>query len=150
VQPDNPTDNISTLNNFDDTNDVDSNLVVAELDDIQLHDTSVVDASLSFCFGKKDTAQFSEWCIAGTVTQATHCIVQQSLLQSPVSSYLHTPVKLPPHSIHLFLHIASFMLMTTGQTHHDTLSNILVLVVFALTLPDYKEWPTMPSTIAWF
>ena len=39
--------------------------------------------------------------------------------------------------------------MTTGQTNHDALSNILVLL-FPLISPDYKEWPTMPSTIAGF
>jgi hypothetical protein len=71
--------------------------------------------------------------------------VLHSLLQAPVSLYLDTLSKLPPHSIHLFLHIA-FMLMTTGQMQHDALSSILVLV-FSLIFPDYKEWhSTMPST----
>jgi hypothetical protein len=67
----------------------------------------------------------------------------QSLLQAPVSVYLDTSFNLPPHSIHLFLHIA-FMLMTTGQMQHDALSSILVLF-FSLISPDYKEWPMMPS-----
>jgi hypothetical protein len=39
--------------------------------------------------------------------------------------------------------------MTTGQTHHGALSSILVLV-FSSISPDYKEWPTMPSTNAGF
>jgi hypothetical protein len=108
----------------------------------------VVDASLPFSFAKTGTAQFAGWCIAGSVTQATRCLVLQSLLQAPVSVYLDTSFNLPPHSIHLFLHIA-FMLMTTGQMQHDALSSILVLV-FSLISPDYKEWPTMPSSTAGF
>jgi hypothetical protein len=108
----------------------------------------VVDASLPFSFAKTGTAQFADWCIAGSVTQATRCLVLQSLLQAPVSLYLDTSSKLPPHSIHLFLHIA-FMLMTTGQMQHDALSSILVLV-FSLISPDYKEWPSMPSSTAGF
>jgi hypothetical protein len=113
---------------------MDSTSYIAELDGIQpLDDTSVVDTSLSFCFGNKSTTQFAEWCIADSVTQATHCLVQQSLLQAPVSLYPDTWVKLPPHLIHLFLHIA-FMLITTGQTHHAALSNIRVLL-FPLISP---------------
>jgi hypothetical protein len=128
---------------------VDFPLEIAEIDDIQLLDTSVVDVSLSFCFCKnKGTAQFSKWCIAGSVTQAIHCLVQQFVFQAPVSLYLDTLAKLPPHSIHLFLHIA-FMIITTSQTHKAMLSNILVLL-FALISPDYKEWPTMPSIITVF
>ena len=82
------------------------------------------------------------------LTQSTHCLVLQSLLQAPLGLHLDTSQELPPHSIHLFLHIA-FMLMTTGKIHHDALSNILVLVI-SLISPDYKEWPTMPSTFAGF
>jgi hypothetical protein len=104
------------------------------------------DSSLFFC--QNGTAQFANWCIAGSVTQATRCLVLQLLLQAPVSLYLDTLSKLPPHSIHLFLNIA-FMLMTTGQMQHDALSSILVLV-FSLILPDYKEWPSMPSSTAGF
>jgi hypothetical protein len=145
-----PPDNFIVFNNSPDTNDMDSTCSFNdEFDELQpFEDASVVDASLLFCFCKKATAQFAEWCIAGSVTRATHCVVLQSLLQAPVGLNLDTSTDLPPHSIHLFLHIA-FMLMTTGQTHHDALSNILVLV-FALIAPDYKEWPTMPSTIAGF
>jgi hypothetical protein len=101
-----------------------------------------------FLFAKTGTAQFTNWCIAGSVTQATRCLVLQLLCQTPVSLYLDTSSKLPPHSIHLFLHIA-FMLMTTGQMQHDALSSILVLV-FSLISPDYKEWPSMPSSTASF
>jgi hypothetical protein len=101
-----------------------------EFDNVQqLKDVSVVDASLPFTFAKTGTAQFADWCIAGSVTQATRCLVLQLLLQAPVSLYLDTSSKLPPHSIHLFLHIA-FMLMITGQMQHDALSSILVLVFF--------------------
>jgi hypothetical protein len=142
VQPASPAENILVLNTVCHTND-------SEFDNVQqLEDVSVVDASLPFCFVKTGTAQFADWCIAGSVTQATRCLVLQSLLQALVSLCLDTSSKLPPHSIHLFLHIA-FMLMTTGQTQHDTLSSILVLV-FSLISPDSKEWPTMPSTIAGF
>jgi hypothetical protein len=121
-----------------DIDNVDYTAYIAEVDDIQqLEDTSAVDGSLTFCFGKKGTAQFADWCIAGSVSQATHCLVQQSLLQAPVTLYLDSRAKLPPHSIHLFLHIA-FMLLTTGPTNHDALSSILVLL-FSLISPDYKE-----------
>jgi hypothetical protein len=74
--------------------------------------------------------------------------VLQSLLQVPFSFYLDTSAELPPHSIHLFLHIA-FMLMTTGPMQHDALPSILVLV-FSLISPDYKEWPSMPSSSSGF
>jgi hypothetical protein len=120
-----------------------------EFDDVQqIEDISRLDSSLPFSFVKTGTAQFANWCIASSVTQATRCLVLQSLLQAPVSVYLDTLFNLPPHPIHLFLHIA-FMLMTTGQMHHDALSSILVLV-FSLISPDYKEWPTMPSSTAGF
>jgi hypothetical protein len=143
-------ENILVLNTVCHTNDSDSNCsYIDEFDDVQqLEDVSVVDASLPFSFVKTGTAQFAGSCIAGSVTQATRCLVLQLLLQAPVSLCLDTSSKVPPHSIHLFLHIA-FMLMTTGQTQHDALSSILVLV-FSLISPDYKEWPTMPSTIAGF
>jgi hypothetical protein len=149
VQPAAPTDHIKVLNNFSDLSDVDYLSYPDEFEDIlQLEDVSVVDASLTFCFGKKGTNQFADWFIADTITQAAHCLVLQSLWQAPVSLYLDTSAELPPHSISLFLHIA-FMLMTTGQIHHDPLSNILVLV-FSLISPDYKEWPIMPSTNSGF
>jgi hypothetical protein len=78
-----------------------------KFDDIQqLQDISVVDSSFSFCFVKTGTAQFADWCITGSVTQATRCLVLQSLLPAPVSVYLDTSSKLPPRSIQLFLHIA--------------------------------------------
>jgi hypothetical protein len=120
-----------------------------ELDNIRhLEDAPGVKILQQFCFSKKGTAQFAQWCIAGSVSHATHCVVLQSLLQAPAGLHLDTSTHLPPHSIRLFLYI-TFMLMTTGQTHHDALSNILVLVV-SLISPDYKEWPTMPSTNAGF
>ncbi len=132
------------------TDDSDSNCSYTdEFDDVQqIEDISRVDSSLPFSFVKTGTAQFANWCIDGSVTQATRCLVLQSLLQAPVSVYLDTSFNLPPHSIHLFLHIA-FLLMTTGQMQHDALSSILVLV-FSLISPDYKEWPTMPSSTAGF
>jgi hypothetical protein len=132
----------------DNTYDIDSISSIAAPDDIPLRDTYGVDASPSYCFGKKGTAQFANWCIDGSITQATHCLVLQSLLQAPVSLYLDTWGTLPLHSINLFLHIA-YMLFTTGQANHAALSNILVLT-FDLIAPDFKEWPTMPSTIAGF
>jgi hypothetical protein len=143
------TDNPSELNSFCDINDLDSFSFTDEFEDIQSpEDASLIDESPSFRFRMKGAAQFADWCIAGSVTKATRCLVLQSLLQAPVGLHLETSQELPPHSIHLFLHIA-FMLMTTGEIHHDALSNILVLV-FSLISPDYKEWPTMPSTIAGF
>jgi hypothetical protein len=97
------------------TDDSDSNCSYTdEFDDVQqIEDISRVDSSLPFSFVKTGTAQFANWCIAGSVAQATRCLVLQSLLQAPVSVYLDTSFNLPPHSIHLFLHIA-FLLMTTG------------------------------------
>jgi hypothetical protein len=132
------------------TDDSDSNCSYTNgFDDVQqLEEVSVVDSSLPFSFVKTGTNQFADWCIAGSVAQATRCLVLQLLLQAPVSLHLDTLSKLPPHSIHLFLHIA-FMLMTTGQMQHDALYSILVLV-FLLISPDYKEWPSMPSSTAGF
>jgi hypothetical protein len=150
VQLASPEENSLVLNTVCRTNDSDSNCSYTDkFDDVQqLEDVSVVDASLPFSSVKTDTAQFADWCISGSVTQATRCLVLQSLLQAPVSLCLDTSSKLPPHSIHLFLHTA-FMLMTTGQMQHDALSSILVLV-FSLISPDYKEWPSMPSSTAGF
>jgi hypothetical protein len=130
------------------TDDSDSNCsYTGEFDNVQqIEDTPRADSSLPFSFVKTGTAQFANWCIAGSVAQATLCLVLQSLLQAPVSIYLDTLFNLPPHSIHLFLHFA-FLLITTGQMQHDALSSILVSV-FSLISPDYKEWPTMPSSTA--
>jgi hypothetical protein len=150
VQLASPEETSLVLNTVCCTNDSDSTCsYTGELDDVQqLEVVSVVDASLPFSFVKTGTAQFAHWCIASSVTQTTRCLVLQSLLQALVSVYLDTSSKLPPHSIHLFLHIA-FMLMTTGQMQHDALASILVLV-FSLISPDYQEWPTMPSSTAGF
>jgi hypothetical protein len=150
VQLASPEENSLVLNTGCCTDDSDSNCsYTGEFDDVQqLEDVSVVDASLPFSFAKTGTAQFADWCIAGSVTQATRCLVLQSLLQAPVSLYLNISSKVPPDSIHLFLHIA-FMLMTTGQMQHDALSSILVLVL-SLISPDYKEWPSMPSSTSGF
>jgi hypothetical protein len=150
VQLASPEENSLVLNTVCCTDDSDSNCSYTnEFDGVQqLEDVTVVDASLPFSFAKTGTAQFADRCIAGSVTQATCCLVPQSLLQAPLSLYLDPSSKLPPHSIHLFLHIA-FLLMTTGQMQHDALSSILVLV-FSLILPDYKEWPSMPSTASGF
>jgi hypothetical protein len=106
------------------------------------------DKSPTFSFAKFGTAQFAEWVIAGDVITATHCLVQQSLMQAPVSLYLEISAKLAPHAIKLFLNIAK-SLMTTGQAHHDVLSTILELLLDMIP-PDCLEWPTMPSTISGF
>jgi hypothetical protein len=106
------------------------------------------DVSPTFVFSKLGTAQFAEWVIDGNVTDATNCLVQQSLLQAPVSLYLDDSAKLPPHAIKLFLNISK-SLVTTGQAHHAVLSIILDLLL-ELIPPDNLEWPTMPSTISGF
>ncbi len=106
------------------------------------------DKSPTFSFAKFGTAQFAEWVIAGDVITATHCLVQQSLMQAPVSLYLDISAKLAPHAIKLFLNIAK-SLMTTGQAHHDVLSTILELLLDMIP-PDSLEWPTMPLTISGF
>jgi hypothetical protein len=135
VQPVAPTNNLTVLDTFCDIDDVDSLSSSDELDNNRhLEDAPGIKILQQFCFSKKGTAQFAQWCIAGSVSHATHCVVLQSLLQAPVGLHLDTLTHLPPHSIRLFLYIA-FMLMTTGQTHHDALSNILVLV-FSLISPD--------------
>ena len=118
------------------------------VDSPEYEDTPPVTSSCTYGFAKRGTAQFAEWCIDGSVIQAVHCLVQQSLYQAPISLDLNLSSKLPPHSIQLFLRIAK-MLLTTGQSHHSDLSNILVLLM-SLIPPDNKEWPTMPSTIAGF
>jgi hypothetical protein len=80
------------LNTVCRTNDSDSKCSYTdEFDDVQqLEDVSVVDASLPFSFVKTGSAQFSDWCIAGSVTHATRCLVLHLLLQAPVSLYLDT------------------------------------------------------------
>jgi hypothetical protein len=77
VQLASPEENILVLNTVCHTNDSYSNCSYTnEFDDVQqLEDVSVVDASLPFSFVKTGTAQFADWCIAGSVTQATRCLV---------------------------------------------------------------------------
>ena len=101
-----------------------------------------------FRFLHTGTAQFADWCIAGSVTQATNCLVQQSLVQAPVSLFLDASSKLPSHAIQLFLHISQ-MLVTTGQKHHTVLAQILTLLL-GLIPSQQDNWPTMPSTMASF
>jgi hypothetical protein len=105
VQPVAPTNNLTVLDTFCDIDDVDSLSYSDELDNIRhLEDTPVVRILQQFCFSKKKgTAQFAQWCIAGSVSQATHCVVLQSLLQAPVGLHLDTSTSLPPHLICLFL-----------------------------------------------
>ena len=57
----------------------------AELDGTQeVYDNTKIDASGTFCFSNKETAQFAEWCITASVNQAIQCLVQQSLFQAPL------------------------------------------------------------------
>jgi hypothetical protein len=97
VQLASPEENSLVLKTVYCTDDSDSNCSYTdEFDDVQqLKDASVVDASLPFSFAKTGTNQFANWCIAGCVTQATRCLVLQSLLQAPVSLYLDTLSKYP-------------------------------------------------------
>jgi hypothetical protein len=78
-------------------------------------------------------------------------IVHKSLLRAPVTLYLVTLVKMTPHPIKLFLNIA-FMLITTGQTNHATLSNILVLLfplIYLLWLGLSHIFSILPTNILW-
>jgi hypothetical protein len=55
-----------------------------EFEDVQqIEDISRADASLPFSFVKTGTAQFANWCIDGSVTQATRYLVLQSLSSLP-------------------------------------------------------------------
>ncbi len=121
----------------------------AELDGTQeVDDNPRIDASGTFCFSNKETAQFAEWCITASVNQAIQCLVQQSLFQAPVSLYQDNRSRLAPHVVQLYLHI-SIMLLTTGQTHHVALANILELL-FGLIPIDNQEWPAMPKSLSGF
>jgi hypothetical protein len=72
----------------------------------ELECSSPSDVSPPFCFAKSGTAQFAELVIAGTVIAATNCLVQQTLLQAPISLYLDDSAKLPPYAI--ILHSSIF------------------------------------------
>ncbi len=115
------------------------------VDNPDLDDTIESNIHFPYCFLQTGTAQFADWCIAGSVTQATNCLVQQSLVQAPVNLFMDASSQLPPHAIQLFLHIAQ-MLVTTGQKHHTVLSHILTLLL-GLLPTQHDNWPTMPSTI---
>jgi hypothetical protein len=71
--------------------------------------------------------------------------VQDSLFQAPVSLYQDNRSRLAPLVVQLYLHI-SIMLLTTGQTHHVALANMLELL-FGLIPIDNQEWPAVPF---WF
>ena len=111
-------------------------------------DLSLSEDSFKFIFATKSMAQFAEWCIEGSVAQATHCLVQESLFQAPVSLYLDHSASLPNHVIKLFLKLAT-LLIGTGETQHILLADILHLLI-GLIPPDLKEWPTMPTTLQGF
>jgi hypothetical protein len=74
--------------------------------------------------------------------------VQQSLFQAPISLYQGNRSRLAPHVVQLYL-LISIMLLTTGQTHHVALANILELL-FALIPIDNQEWPAMPKSLSGF
>jgi hypothetical protein len=97
---------------------------------------SLLDDSCKFCIAKKGTAQVAEWCVAGSLSEITHCLVQESLFQAPVSLYLERSAKISVHAIQHFLQIAN-LLLATGQTHLIILENILVLLI-GLLPPDHK------------
>jgi hypothetical protein len=86
--------------------------------------------------------------VVTTVVQATNCLVQQALLQAPVSLYLDSSANLSPAAIQLFLHIAK-LLLTMGSTHHTVLSQILNLLL-ELIPSELQAWPTMPRTLSQF
>jgi hypothetical protein len=69
------------------------------------------------------------------------------IVSGPVSLYQDNRSRLAPHVVQLYLHI-SIMLLTTGQTHHVALANILEL--FGLITIDNQEWPAMPKTLSGF
>jgi hypothetical protein len=117
-------------------------------DQHEFKDHSSGDVSATYCFANKGMAQFADWCIAGDISQATQCLVLESLFQAHVSLYLEDSAKLPLHAVKLFLQIAT-LLIATGQTQHIVLANILSML-FDLIPPDLKEWPTMPTTLAGF
>jgi hypothetical protein len=122
---------------------------MGDLNDTHANDgMSWFDDGCRFSFAHKPTAQFAEWCIAGSVKEATHCLVRECLFLAPVSLYLESSARLPLHVIDLFFNIAH-MLFLTGATHHEVLSKILESVI-RLIPADKREWPTMPSTLAGF
>ena len=103
---------------------------------------------MTFSFGSKSMAQFAKWCILGDATQAIQCLVQQAMFQEPVSLELASSVPLSTTAIHLFLHIST-MLVTTGQTHHVLLSNILSILLDLLP-STHSHWPIMPCSVSGF
>jgi hypothetical protein len=125
---------------LDATDDTATDDTMADILDLDNHNT--------FIFAKPGTVQFANWCIKGSVTQATNCLVQQSLLQVPVSLYLDPSAQLTINTIQLFLHIAK-MLVTTGQTHHTILAHIIGMLL-ELIPTSQQAWPTMPSTLEGF
>ena len=108
----------------------------------------VVLSTEKFKFVHRGTAQFAKWSIASNVVHATNCLVQEALLQSPVSLYMESSAQITPDAVQLFLQIAQ-LLVTTGQTHHKVLANILSLLIGLLT-PSQRKVPMIPTTLAGF
>ncbi len=110
--------------------------------------TLTIPSDQQYTFATTGTARFAHCCVVTTVVQATNCLVQQALLQAPVSLYLDSSANLSPAAIKLFLHIAK-LLLTMGSTHHTVLSQILDLLL-ELIPSELQAWPTMPRTLPQF
>ena len=58
--------------------------------------TLTIPSDQQYTFATTGTARFAHCCVVTTVVQATNCLVQQALLQAPVSLYLDSSANLSP------------------------------------------------------
>jgi hypothetical protein len=94
------------------------------------------------------TAQFSEWWIKAMVTVATNCLVQQALMQSPVSICMDTSAQIDTSAIYLFLCISK-LVINTGEQQQRIVCTILSML-FQLLPPGFASWPPMPCSLPAF
>mgnify|MGYP000429540297 CR=1 FL=1 len=99
-------------------------------------------------FDDPRTAQFADWCIEATVTDATTCLVAQALLQSPVSLGIDSVRQINSAAIHLFLCISQ-LVINTGAQQHRILCTILSMLIDLLP-PGVAPWPPMPCSLSSF
>ncbi len=99
-------------------------------------------------FVNPGTAEFAKWCILASVSVARSCLVQQALLQAPVSIYMEASYLLPKTTVQLFLSIAK-LVVNTGAKQHIVLCHILQML-FGMLPKGHHHWPTMPCSLAAF
>ena len=102
----------------------------------------------TWSFADIRTEQFADWCIATNVTSALNCLVQQALLQSPVSIHMDTSSQLNQTTVDIFLSMSKLIINTGNEQHRSVAS--MVSLLSGLIPESSQPWPTMPASLPAF